>query len=108
MKGGPWRWRWRRGGPGRPPKDRLIGVGVRRVTFIPVDEAGLPLPGEPVYLMPDELEALRLVYMNGLTQDEAARRMGISRGTLWRILDSGRRKVAQALVEGRPIVISVS
>ena len=108
MRGGPWRWRWRRGGPGRPPKDRVIGVSVRRVTFIPVDEAGLALPGEPVYLMPDELEALRLVYMNGLTQDEAARRMGISRGTLWRILDSGRRKVAQALVEGRPIVISVS
>lgn len=103
--GGPWRWRHRRGGPGRPPKDRVIGYGFRRVTFVPVDERGVPLLGEPIYLMPDELEALRLVYLEGLTQGEAAGKMGVSRGTLWRVLDSGRRKVAQALVEGRPIVV---
>ncbi|RLE95497.1 MAG: hypothetical protein DRJ57_06585 [Thermoprotei archaeon] len=100
-----WRWRHRRGGPGRPPKDRVIGFSIKRVTFVPVDERGVPLPGEPIYLMPDELEALRLVYLEGLTQGEAAERMGVSRGTLWRVLDSGRRKIAQALVEGRPIVI---
>ncbi len=55
--------------------------------------------------MPDELEALRLVYLEGLTQEEAAKRMNVSRGTLWRMLNSGRRKVVQALVELRPIVI---
>ncbi|RLI37086.1 hypothetical protein DRO60_04950 [Candidatus Bathyarchaeota archaeon] len=75
------------------------------VAFIPHVE-GEPIEGEPVVLMPDELEALRLVYLEGLTQREASRRMGISRGTLWRLLDSGRRKIVRALVERRPLVLS--
>ena len=32
--------------------------------------------------------------------------MGVSRGTVWRLLQSGRTKIAQALVEGRRIEIS--
>ena len=31
--------------------------------------------------------------------------MGVSRGTLWRALASGRRKVVQALIERRPLVM---
>jgi len=76
-----------------------------KVTFIPHDEDGSPIRGEPVNIMPDELEALRLVYLEGLTQREASERMGISRGTLWRLLDSGRRKLVRALTERRPIVL---
>jgi len=49
---------------------------------------------------------LRLVYLEGRTQEEAAKLMKISRGTLWRALDSGRRKLVQALVERRPIVLT--
>lgn len=93
-------------GPGRPPKHRMIGLPVnRRVSFVPLDEGGTPIPGEPIEIMPDELEALRLVYLEGLTQAEAASSMGVSRGTVWRALASGRRKVVQALVEGRPMVL---
>ena len=51
----------------------------------------------------DELEALRLVNYEGLTQEEAAKRMGISRGTVWRCLDAARRKVAAMLVEGKEL-----
>ncbi len=76
------------------------------ITFVPHDEAGQPIEGEPITLMPDELEALRLVYLEGLTQKEASERMGISRGTLWRLLDSGRKKLVRALLEKRPIVLS--
>ena len=65
------------------------------------------MSGDPIYVMPDEYEALRLVYLEKLTQEEAANKMGISRGTLWRILDNGRRKIIQALVEKRPIIINV-
>ena len=79
---------------------------MHRVSFVPLDERGLPLPGEPIYIMPDEYEALRLVYLEGLTQEEAAKKMGVSRGTLWRTLSSGRRKLVQALVERRPIVVT--
>jgi len=76
--------------------------------FVPYNENGEPVEKEPIYIMPDELEALRLVYLEGLTQEEAAKKMNISRGTLWRALSSGRRKLVQALVEVRPIVISKS
>jgi len=57
-------------------------------------------------LTPDEVEALRLVYLEDLTQDEAAAKMGVSRGTLWRIVEAARKKLVQALVEGRPIIVS--
>lgn len=52
-----------------------------------------------------EYEAMRLVDYEGLTCEEAARRMEISRGTLWRFLDSGRKKVVASLVEGKSIKI---
>ena len=47
-----------------------------------------------------ELEALRLVDQENLTQEEAALAMKISRGTLWRIIKGARQKVIQALTSG--------
>jgi predicted DNA-binding protein (UPF0251 family) len=32
--------------------------------------------------------------------------MNTSRGTVWRLLESAREKIARALVESRPIIIS--
>jgi len=54
----------------------------------------------------DELEALRLVDLEGLTQEEAAERMGISRRTFWSDLKNVRRKVALALTRGYAIRIT--
>ena len=48
----------------------------------------------------DELEALRLCDLEGLDQDSAALRMGISRGTFQRILYQARKTTARALCEG--------
>lgn len=48
----------------------------------------------------DEFEAIRLADQEGLYQEEAARRMGISRTTFGRILDSAHRKVAEVLAGG--------
>lgn len=64
-----------------------------------------PDPVEPVELGLDELEAMRLVDFLRKDQTEAGKEMGISRGTVQRLLYSGRRKVVQALLEGRPIRI---
>jgi len=61
----------------------------------------------PVFMEPAELEAFRLVDMEGLSQEEAGERMGISRGTIWRLLQEARRKTAQALTEGREIKITL-
>ena len=51
----------------------------------------------------DELEALRLCDLEEVSQQEAATRMGISRGTLQRLLYSAHRQIAFALVRGRSI-----
>ncbi len=98
-----WCWRWRRGGGrGRPPVPIYLGIPPQTKRF----EAIPCLNPNPIELTPPELEALRLVDLEGLTQEEAAKRMGVSRGTLWRLLKSAREKTARALVESRSIIVS--
>ena len=101
-----WRWRW--GRRGRPPKPRILrpeGV-VWGLVYRPFTPDGSEYrSGEPVVLLPDEVEALRLVYLEDHTLEDAAKMMGISRGTLWRILKSGRRKLVEAITGGKPIVV---
>lgn len=58
-----------------------------------------------VVIYRDELEALRLCDRKGLTQEEAGDRMGVSRGTVQRILSSGRSKVAEALTECKALML---
>ena len=48
---------------------------------------------------------LRLVDMLGHSQEEAGEMMGVSRGTIWRLLQEARKKTAEALTEGRGIRI---
>ncbi|ELR65348.1 hypothetical protein C942_01135 [Photobacterium marinum] len=55
---------------------------------------------DSIALAPDELEAIRLVDLNGLNQQAAAQELGVSRQTLGNIVASARHKVAQALVKG--------
>jgi predicted DNA-binding protein (UPF0251 family) len=97
----PQRCRRRRGRRGRFPKP----VTVRKKPPI----AGLtPTPHkghEPIIVDRAELEALRLVDLEGLSQEEAGEKMGISRGTVWRLLQNARKKTVQALTEGKPLQI---
>jgi len=53
----------------------------------------------------DEFEAIRLCDLDGLEQGEAGEKMGVSRGTIQRLLETGRRKLIQALVERKSIQI---
>ncbi len=62
----------------------------------------------PLQLSPAELEALRLADEENLIQEEAAKRMNISRGSFWRILTSARRKVTTALLAGKKITVTIS
>jgi len=67
---------------------------------------GIPVQGlETVVLGLDELEAVRLADSEGLYQDEAAARMEVSRATYGRILGAGRAKIAEALIEGKLLLI---
>ena len=61
---------------------------------------------ERIDLFPDELEALRLCDMEGLTQQEAGDRMGVSRGTVQRLVKQAREKVARALVQGSALIFT--
>jgi len=53
----------------------------------------------------DELEALRLCDLEDLTQEEAGKRMGVSRGTVQRIIYSARKKVILAIIEGQALIL---
>ncbi|AGA89676.1 putative DNA-binding protein [Thioflavicoccus mobilis 8321] len=85
----------------RPHLPRRIGQRPQATYYKP---AGVPLHRlQEVVLALDELEALRLVDMEGLYQEAAAERMQISRPTLSRILAGARQKVAGALVQGQSL-----
>ena len=60
---------------------------------------------EQVRLAVEEIEAIRLKDLEGLEQEQCAERMSISRPTFQRVLASGRRKLADALVNGKAIRI---
>jgi len=59
-----------------------------------------------VLLRPEEIELIRLIDIEGLEQEQAAVRMGVSRKTAWRDLQEARAKIADALVNGKGIEIS--
>jgi uncharacterized protein len=87
----------------RPPIERAVG-GVPHVTlFKPAGVPGREL--EQLPLAVDELEAIRLVDLEGLSHEQAAAAMDVSRQTVGRVLERGRAKVAEALVTGKAILI---
>lgn len=96
-----WRQRFRCGRRGRFPKPVMLGTTPPINGFIPNPPRNI----DPIFLELAELEAFRLVDLEGLSQEEAGQRMGVSRGTVWRLVQRARRKTAQAISEGRPIYI---
>ena len=85
----------------RPVKPRWVGLEPPSVCFMPQPLTVRP-PGLSVLTI-DELEAIRLADLEGLAHEAAARRMNVSRPTFGRIVEGARRKVAEALVNGRGI-----
>ena len=82
----------------------------RRVSAMPESDyfkpRGIPLSFlEEVALTVDEFEAMRLADMDGLYQEQAAKKMNVSRQTFGRIIESAHKKVAEALVKGKALKI---
>lgn len=91
--------RCRRGFVGRMPKPVNIS------SYPPVD-ALVPVPeeqGAPLHLDLAELEALRLVELEKLSYNAAGLIMGVSRNTIWRLVEGGKEKLITAFLEGRRI-----
>jgi len=87
----------------RPKKCRCINCSPNSSYFKP---KGIPLVQlEEVCLNMDEFEAIRLADYEGLYHDKAAEKMSISRATFGRILDGARRKVADAITNGKALQI---
>ncbi len=67
---------------------------------------GVPLASLEVSVLTlDEFEAVRLADHEGLYQEQAAERMGVSRQTFGKIVESARKKIADALVNSKAIRI---
>lgn len=82
----------------------------RRIACLPpvayYKPQGVPLRTlQEVALGLDELEALRLADVEGLSHEDAGRQMGVSRATFGRIVQQARRKTAQALTQGMALRI---
>ena len=86
------------------PRPRII----RRIRFAPgviyFRPRGAIKLNESLLTM-DELEAIRLNDYEEMDQSEAAKKMGISQPTFHRLLLAARRKIADALVNGKAIKI---
>jgi predicted DNA-binding protein (UPF0251 family) len=55
----------------------------------------------------EELESIRLKDYQQLSQEEAAKKMGVSQPTFHRIVSEAHRKIAEAFVEGKAIRIGI-
>ena len=68
------------------------------VSFDRLDEVSLTI---------EELEALNLKDRQGFNQSNAAKKMGISRGTFQGLLRSARKKMITAIIEGKALKFEV-
>lgn len=87
----------------RPKRKRLILNPPSLGGFNPF---GNDLPEtNPIFLLYEEFEAIRLADYFGLTQSQAAEIMAVSRPTFSRIYDKARKTIATAFVEGKAILV---
>ncbi len=87
----------------RPRKMRRVR-GEPFVTYFKPKAVPLSELDETI-LTVEELEAVRLKDLEDLEQEACAKKMHVSRPTFHRVLESGRKKIADALVNGKAIRI---
>jgi len=92
---------------GRRQRNRGRCRGRRWINYpykaIPQTDDYYNRPKPTILLKTYEIEALRLVDLEDLTQEEAAAMMGVSRKTLWNDLHKARKKVTNALLNNYQI-----
>ncbi len=85
----------------RPTKHRRVCQFPGNLSFIPENGEGYP----PVVLTVDEYETIRLIDLEGLSQEACGVQLGIGRTTAQKIYETARKKLADALVNGLPLQI---
>jgi len=91
---------------GRRKRERCLELSHKGLCFKPCGKRAEEL--DEIELFEDELEAIRLSDHLGLYQEEAALKMNISRTTFSRIVSSARKKVAEALLDKKILIIKES
>ena len=87
----------------RPKKWRNVCCLPESREYGPLDK--VQCTAEAVRMTVEEYEAFRLIDHVGMTQEECAERMCVSRTTVQDIYSKARRKLACSLVEGAPLTI---
>ena len=86
----------------RPRQFRRVCHFPRTLSFIPEGEGK---EKEPVILTVDEFETIRLIDREGLSQEECSVVLGVARTTVQQIYGIARQKLAEVIVDGRPLQI---
>jgi len=87
----------------RPENNRIVFEPPLFGEFKPVGIPGKSL--DQILLTLDEYEAIRLADFNGMSHEEAALEMEISRSTFTRLIEKARKKIAEFLVRGKILTI---
>ncbi|MBR5509365.1 MAG: DUF134 domain-containing protein [Lachnospiraceae bacterium] len=87
----------------RPCKRRRVCRTPSWVHFGPRDRE---VCGQTVVMELDEYECIRLIDLEGLTQEQCALQMDVARTTVQAIYSSARRKLADCLVKGAELKIA--
>ena len=86
----------------RPPKKRCVCCIPKNKSFIPADKKAI----SRVIISVEEYETIRLIDLENYTQQETAAQMKIARTTVQSIYTLARRKLADAIVNGKEVSIS--
>lgn len=83
---------------------------LRRVCFLPQEDKYGPISSqkrnrETINMTVDEYEAIRLIDLEEMTQEQCADKMNVARTTVQRIYNIARKKIAKSLVNGQMLKI---
>lgn len=87
----------------RPMKWRKVCDLPENNRFGPLDS--FPVERAYINMKVDEYETIRLIDLEGFTQDECAKQMNIARSTVQGIYFAARKKLAESLVNGKIVLI---
>lgn len=85
----------------RPPKKRFVCCMPQNDGFTPSSDTD-----DIVTMTVDEYETIRLIDLENYTQEDCAAQMHIARTTVQGVYFSARQKLADALVNGKRLLIS--
>lgn len=87
----------------RPRKCRKVCCLPESNLFGPLNNPNLE--DEIIVMTVDEYETIRLIDLEGMTQEECAEKMNVARTTVQRIYNDARKKLAKSLVNGNVLKI---